>query len=220
MGDGDGDRVFLRDRAFKFGGIAWTSLLIELTPGPNMTYLAILSLTEGRRAGYTAVAGVALGLLTVGIAAALGLTAIITNSATLYEALRWAGVGYLLWLAWEGWREGLDVSSPNLRKEFDGNRYFRQGLLTNLLNPKAAVFYISILPLFVDRNQSAAAQTLTLTMTYVAIATAVHLTIVRLASSARPLLEDPVTSRRVRRGLSLVLAAVVFWLAWSTRRGG
>ena len=90
---------------------AATCLVIELAPGPNMAYLAVLSASKGRRAGFAATLGIALGLLIVGLAAALGLTAIITNSRWVYEALRWGGVFYLLWLAWEGWR-GQEKTSP------------------------------------------------------------------------------------------------------------
>ena len=79
---------------------AATCLVIELAPGPNMAYLAVLSASKGRRAGFAATLGIALGLLIVGLAAALGLTAIIANSRWVYEALRWGGVFYLLWLAW------------------------------------------------------------------------------------------------------------------------
>ncbi len=69
-----------------------------------MAYLAVLSASVGRRAGFAATLGVALGLLIVGLAAALGLAAVISNSRWLYEMLRWGGALYLLWLAWEGWR--------------------------------------------------------------------------------------------------------------------
>ena len=93
---------------------AVTCLLLELTPGPNKAYLALLSAGKGRRAGFAATLGVALGLLVVGLAAALGLTALIASSRTLYEALRWGGVLYLLWLAYEGWR-GEEETSPKQR---------------------------------------------------------------------------------------------------------
>ena len=83
---------------------ALTSFLVELTPGPNMAYLALVAATEGRRPGYAAVAGVALGLAIVGLLAALGLATLIAASPLAYQALRWAGVAYLMWLAWEGWR--------------------------------------------------------------------------------------------------------------------
>ena len=93
---------------------AVTCLVIELTPGPNMAYLAILSATKGRRAGFAATLGVALGLSIVGLAAVLGLTALIANSRMLYEILRWGGVVYLLWLAYEGWygEEGHHQAQP------------------------------------------------------------------------------------------------------------
>jgi threonine/homoserine/homoserine lactone efflux protein len=88
-----------------------TSLVIELTPGPNMAYLTILSVGHGQRAGLAAALGVALGLLIVGTAAGLGLTALVANSSLLYETLRWSGFAYLMWLAWEGWRQAAETSS-------------------------------------------------------------------------------------------------------------
>ena len=89
---------------------ALTCFVIEITPGPNMAYLAALSLSQGVRAGLAAVAGIALGLSVYGVAASLGLSAIIDNSAFLYEALRWGGVVYLLWLAWEAWAAEREVA--------------------------------------------------------------------------------------------------------------
>lgn len=197
---------------------AWTALLVELTPGPNMTTLAVLSAREGRRAGIAAVAGVALGLLVVGLAAALGIAAVVAQSRWLYEVLRWGGVAYLLWLAWEGWHGEGDVSPDPLESTKRDMHYFRQGFITNMLNPKAAVFYLSILPNFIDAGRSVLAQTITLTVAYVAIATTIHLAIVALADRARVLLDNPYRSRMVRRILSVALAAVALWLAWTTRR--
>ena len=119
---------------------AATCFAIEITPGPNMTYLAVLGVSHGRRAGLAAVTGVALGLLVIGIAAALGLAAVISNSPTLYEVLRWAGVIYLLWLAWEGWDEAGDASVEEVDPVAMYGPLFWRGLITNLLNPKAALF--------------------------------------------------------------------------------
>lgn len=85
---------------------ALTSFLIELTPGPNMTYLALVAARDGRRAGFATVAGVALGLSVVGIVAAFGVAELVQSSPLLYEGLRWAGVLFLLYLAWEGWSAG------------------------------------------------------------------------------------------------------------------
>jgi threonine/homoserine/homoserine lactone efflux protein len=191
---------------------ALAALLIELTPGPNMTYLAIISVSNGWRAGVATVAGVALGLASIGAVAAFGVAALIQSSDLLYEALRWAGGLYLLWLAYQGWR-GEEAD------EYMGDaRNFLRGLITNLLNPKAAVFYVAVLPQFVDAGKPLLAQTLILSAVYVAIATAVHGLIVLLGGSLAPLLTKPALERLIRRVLSVLLALVALWFTWSTAR--
>ena len=195
-----------------------TAFVIELTPGPNMGYLAIVSVRDGRRAGFAAVLGIALGLLLVGVAAALGLTAIIAASRWLYEALRWAGALYLLWLAWEGWRGESDVAQVRQRDApAEHSRFFVRGLTTNLLNPKAGVFYVATLPTFVNAAEPALPQVLLLTVIYVAVATLVHAAIVLLAGTVQPWLEDEGRSRVARRVLSLLLAAIAVWLLIVTK---
>ena len=201
-----------------FGAFALTCLVIELTPGPNMAYLAILSATRGRWSGFVAAIGVALGLLAVGIASALGLTAAISNSRFLYEALRWGGVAYLLWLAWDGWRDAAETSPAHIEEGKSDYAFFTRGLITNLLNPKSAVFYVAVLPTFVDSAQPILSQTVSLSVIYVTIATAIHTLIIVLAGSARPFLENPDRSRIVRRVLSLALAAIAVWFAFGTAR--
>lgn len=197
---------------------ALTCVVIELTPGPNMAYLAVLSASNGRRAGFAATLGIALGLLIVGIGAAFGLAALISNSSLLYQALRWTGVAYLLWLAWEGWRDATETSPARTNGSGIESTVFVRGLVTNLLNPKAAVFYVAVLPTFVDPARSVLGQTVILSVVYVLMATAIHTTIVSFAGAARPFLEDPERSRIVRHGLSLSLAAIAIWFAYSTAR--
>ena len=188
---------------------ALTCLLIELTPGPNMAWLAILGATEGRARGLVAVAGVATGLTVVGLLAALGVAAVIDASPVAYQALRWGGALYLLWLAWEAWRgEAPGDGHPGAGGAL---RAFRRGLVTNLLNPKAAVFYLAVLPRFVAADAPVLPQTLALTAVYVAVATAVHAGIVVAASVARVFLTDADRERRVRRALAVVLAWVAIW---------
>ncbi len=196
---------------------AATCLVIELAPGPNMAYLAVLSASKGRRAGFAATLGIALGLLIVGLAAALGLTAIITNSRWVYEALRWGGVFYLLWLAWEGWRRQEKTSPGNADLTAHDSRFFVRGLVTNLINPKAGIFYVAVLPAFLDEARPLVGQAVTLSAIYVAVATAAHSTIVLLADAARPWLEDERRSTIVRRALSLMLAGIAVWLFVATR---
>lgn len=187
---------------------ALTSLLIELTPGPNMTYLAIVAASRGRLQGFATVAGVALGLATIGVAGALGVSVLIQSSPVLYEGLRWAGFIFLLYLAWDAWRampEAPGATQPKI------GQYFARGFLTNVLNPKAAVFYVAVLPTFLDEGKDVLGQTIILTAVYVSVATAIHVAIVVLAGSAQALLNNPAREQFIRRLLALLLAAVAVW---------
>lgn len=128
--------------------------LVEITPGPNMAYLASLAAVHGRRAGIQAVLGILLGLAAYGILAAFGLAALVGASPTLYAALRFAGVAYMLWLAVEAWRDG-DAAPDALQRPVDGGHAGRRGFLVSVLNPKAGVFYLTVLPEFVDPARGA-----------------------------------------------------------------
>jgi threonine/homoserine/homoserine lactone efflux protein len=200
------------------GMFAVTCLVIEVTPGPNMVYLAVVSAVQGRRAGFSATVGIALGLLGVGCAAALGLAAVISSSALAHELLRVSGVVYLLWLAWDSWRAADEAMSGGTETREPDGTHFRRGLVTNLLNPKAAVFYITVLPSFVDPARPTLGQTLLLTVIYVAIASGIHGGIVSLAGAARPFLEDRERSLLARRASALVLAVIAVWFGVSTAR--
>jgi threonine/homoserine/homoserine lactone efflux protein len=199
---------------------ALTSLVIEMTPGPNMAYLAALSLSQGIRAGLAAVGGVALGLSVYGAVAALGLSAAIDNSPLLYEVLRWGGVVYLLWLAWEAWANEAETAPEKAGDPDVGpGQAFRRGLITNLLNPKAAVFYVAVLPDFIQVGKgSIVTQTLGLSALYVGIATLAHLVIVMLASRLQNVVQTPDKRRSIRRVLAVALAAIAVWFAFSTAR--
>ena len=200
-------------------GFVATVLVIEATPGPNMGWLAVVAATEGRKAGFAAVAGVGLGLLLIGIAASAGLGALVLASPALFDALRVAGAAYLLWLAYDAWREAGETS-PGV---FHGEpapvmQYFRRGLIVNVLNPKAAVFYIAILPRFVDPAAPASVQIIALTLLYVLLATLVHAGLVLFAGAARPFLQDPVRMRGARRLMAIAIAVIAVWFALSATR--
>lgn len=186
------------------------SFLIELTPGPNMGYLAVVSLSQGRRAGFAVVAGVASGLLCLGFAGAWGVSAVLQHNEFLYEALRYAGVAFLLYLAWEGWRGASDGAVPR----GDGSNFLR-GYLNNVLNPKAALFYVAVLPDFVVKGADILPQTLILTIGYVAVATLIHALVVLAAGAFHRFAADPTREIVVRRFLSLTLAAFAIWFGWS-----
>jgi len=122
-----------------------------LTPGPNMMYLVSRSICQGRRAGLVSLGGVGLGFLVYMLAAAFGITALLFAVPLAYDGLRLAGAAYLLYLAWAALKPG--GRSPFQVRDLpvDSNRrLFAMGFLTNLLNPKAAMMYLSLLPQFID----------------------------------------------------------------------
>jgi threonine/homoserine/homoserine lactone efflux protein len=188
-----------------------TSLIIEMTPGPNMAYLAVLGASRGRLAGFSAVLGVALGLALLGIAVGLGAGSLILDNHVAYETLRWAGAIYLCWLAYDSWKdarqpvETAPISQPLFVQ-------FRRGFITNLLNPKAALFFIAVVPEFIRGPAPSIRELATLVSIYVAVATVVHSLIVLLAGELQTFLAGP--QRRAMAGnvFAIVLFLVAIWL--------
>jgi threonine/homoserine/homoserine lactone efflux protein len=188
------------------------SLAIELTPGPNMAYLALVGAQKGRVTGFYATAGVALGLLVIGVLAALGVAVFVAQNRFLYEMLRWGGVMYLFWLAYDSWREAQLPPDTDAANGQNWN-YFGRGLITNLLNPKAFLFYLAVLPNFTNPATMFWPQAILLTFVYVGAATLVHLSIVFGAGSVSHYFAKE-SFRRVLGGVfAALLIAVAMWLA-------
>ena len=191
-------------------------LLVEATPGPNMGYLAALSVSEGRRAGMKAVLGVTLGLSVYMIAAVIGVAQIVARLPLVYAILL-GGVAYLLYLAWQAWQEADEASPSTSEDEFSAP--FWRGFLANILNPKAAVFYVSLLPTFISAERGQYwVQALIFGLLHIIISVLV-LTIVVGGAHAGGLLDDGVGKTRLRRIMALLIAAVAIWLAGETRQG-
>jgi len=164
---------------------ALIALGMVLTPGPNMIYLISRSISQGRLAGLISLGGVALGFVFYVLCAAFGITALLVAVPYAYDALRFAGALYLLWLAWQALRPG--GRSPFQVRDLpkDGpRRLFLMGFITNLLNPKIAVMYLSLLPQFVTpENGNVLGQLLTLGATQIAISVSVNAVIAVTAGS-------------------------------------
>jgi threonine/homoserine/homoserine lactone efflux protein len=188
-----------------------TSLVIEMTPGPNMAYLAVLGANRGRLAGFSAVLGVALGLAILGVAAGLGAGSLILNNRVAYEILRWAGALYLCWLAYDSWK---DARQPVETASVSQSLFvqFRRGFITNLLNPKAALFFIAVVPEFVGSPVPPLRELAILISIYVAIATLVHGLIVLLAGTLQAFLAAPKRREMAGNVFAVVLFLVAVWL--------
>lgn len=170
------------------GTVATFALLalgIVLTPGPNMIYLLSRSIAQGATAGLISLGGVAAGFFVYLILAAAGITAILFAIPYAYDALRYAGVAYLLWLAWIAVKPG--GRSPFQVRELAHHgaaRLFGMGLFTNLLNPKIAVLYLALLPQFIDPERGSAFwQALVLGLVQIAISVVVNAAIAITAGS-------------------------------------
>jgi len=153
------------------------ALLMALTPGPNMVYLISRSLCQGRTAGVMSWLGVVLGFTVHMCCAAVGLTALFMAVPLGYELLKFGGALYLLWLAWAALRPG--ARSPFEARDLPAEsprKLFTMGLLTSILNPKVAIFYLSVLPQFVSPDGGAVlGQSLLLGATQVCIGATVNL---------------------------------------------
>jgi threonine/homoserine/homoserine lactone efflux protein len=126
------------------------ALVLTATPGPDMLLIASRSISQGRTAGFLTYAGIALGTYCHALAAAFGLSQLLVAVPVAYEAVRWAGCLYLLYLAYKTVRsESTSFAPASTLRRLSGRRIFFAGLATNLLNPKMALFVIALFPQFV-----------------------------------------------------------------------
>jgi threonine/homoserine/homoserine lactone efflux protein len=202
-------------------GFALVSFGLVLTPGPNMIYLISRSITQGGAAGIVSLGGVALGFVVYMLCAAFGITALLLAVPLAYDALRFAGAGYLLWLTWQAVKPGgrspfqvkkLAVDSPP--------KLFAMGFVTNLLNPKIAMLYLALLPQFIDPAAgSVLAQSVVLGSIQIAISVSINAMIALAAGSIALFLSSRPGWMLVQRWLmGTVLAGLALRMAMEARK--
>ncbi len=192
-----------------------------LTPGPNMIYLVSRSICQGPVAGLVSLGGVALGFVFYMLMSALGITVLIMAVPFAYDVLKFAGAAYLLWMAWQALKPG--GRSPfqvrDLPKD-SSQKLFVMGLVTNILNPKAAVLYLSLLPQFVDPAKgSVLLQSVVLGSMQIAISVMVNSMIALMAGSIALFLAGRPFWMVVQRWLmGTVLAALALRMVTEAQR--
>jgi threonine/homoserine/homoserine lactone efflux protein len=160
--------------ASTLAAFAAAAFVLIAVPGPNMIYLVARSLTEGRRAGLLSALGIETGTLVHTAAAAVGLSALLASSATAFAVVKYAGAAYLVYLGLraflgrDGGEERGAAAAP-----VSGGHVYRQALLTQVLNPKVAIFFLAFLPQFIDPDRAAAPQILVLGATLVVMGLAI-----------------------------------------------
>ncbi|OXI43812.1 LysE family translocator [Burkholderia aenigmatica] len=201
-----------------FGFVA---LGIALTPGPNMIYLVSRSICQGRVAGLISLGGVTLGFVVYMLCAALGITALLLSVPFAYDTLRFGGALYLMWLAWQAVKPGGDSPFQVRDLPVDSPRkLFTMGFVTNLLNPKIAVLYLSLLPQFIDpRHGSVLAQSLVLGFVQIAVSISVNAVVAMTAGSiAGFLARRPRWLAMQRWMMGTVLTGLAVRMAMEARR--
>jgi threonine/homoserine/homoserine lactone efflux protein len=170
---------------------SFVALGMVLTPGPNMIYLISRSVCQGPSAGLISLAGVALGFLFYMLAAAFGITALVLSVPYAYDSLRYGGAVYLAYLAWQAIKPG--GRAPFAVRALAADpplKLLSMGFVTNLLNPKIAVMYVSLLPQFIQPAQgSVLTQTLVLGSTQILISLTVNAAITLTAGSVSQFLQ-------------------------------
>ena len=177
-----------------------TAFVLIITPGPNQIYIIARSTSQGRKAGLLSALGVDTGTLVHVVAASFGLSALLASSAFAFGIVRYAGAGYLIYLGIRTW-----LSRSNNLEHFtiefkSGKRIFFQGMLTNILNPKAALFFLAILPQFVNELRGhATEQMLILGGIFTLIGVCIDLVVALLAGSAGNWLRRRTGFQRVQK---------------------
>ncbi|SIT44607.1 putative threonine efflux protein [Paraburkholderia ribeironis] len=196
-------------------------LALTMTPGPDMLLIASRSVSQGRSAGFASLAGIQMGTYCHAMAAAFGLSRLFLAVPVAYDVVRFAGAAYLLYLAWKTFRaDSTVVAGVEFQARHPIGRIFRQGLLTNLLNPKMALFVLALFPQFVRPQDGAVAlQILILASVLNLIGLVVNGVVILCASQlSRRLMARRRPSRLPQYVLGSVFAGLAFRLAVASRR--
>ncbi len=199
-----------------FSGVA---ALLTITPGVDMALVTSSALARGRRAALSTTLGIVSGLLAWGAVSALGIAALLAASATAFTVLKLAGAAYLVILGvrtlWSARSGGREPERP--RHEPDRRSAFRQGLVSNLLNPKIAVFYSTLLPQFLEPGDPVLAGSLLLTAIHAAMSLAWLTGYGALVAGAGDRLRRPAVRRALDAVTGSVLVALGVRLAFERR---
>lgn len=200
----------LPDNILYFLGV---SVVLTMAPGPDVIFLASQGLAGGPRAGLSVAMGLSSGLLVHTALAALGISAVFAASPAAFSLVKWAGAAYLLWLAWGALRERPSVSGAPAPAGGPAALY-RRGVIMNLLNPKVALFFLALLPQFVDPAKGAVrSQMLILGLVFMAQVIVVFGAIGYLSGKlGARLLPGPANARRLSVFKALVFLSLAVYL--------
>ena len=196
-----------------------TCLIVVLIPGTCVIFTVSTGLTAGKRASLFAALGCTLGILPHLLASVLGLSALLHTSALAFEALKYAGVAYLLYLAYATWRDRSAFAVNDAPTRATAHGLMIRGFLLNILNPKLTIFFLAFLPQFVTPDSTAPAlQMLVLSGVFMAMTLAVFVIYGLLANGfRRAVIESPRVQNWLRRSFAAAFAGLGLNLAFAQR---
>lgn len=199
------------------GVFMFASLALNLTPGPDMLYVIARSTSEGRLAGIVSALGIGAGTLVHIAALALGLSALLATAPAAYDVVRLAGAAYLIWLGIRTLRQARRAPVIGPLQSAPLGVVFRQGVVTNVLNPKVALFFLAFLPQFVDPSRgNETVQLVTLGLLFDTSGTLVNVAVATGASSVAARLGSS-DDRTARRNVALRLLTGALFIAIGAR---
>lgn len=196
-----------------------TCLIVVLIPGTGVIFTVSTGLTAGKRASLFAALGCTLGILPHLLASVLGLSALLHTSALAFEALKYAGVAYLLYLAYATWRDRSAFAVNDAPTRATAHGLMIRGFLLNIFNPKLTIFFLAFLPQFVTPDSTAPAlQMLVLSGVFMAMTLAVFVIYGLLANGfRRAVIESPRVQNWLRRSFAAAFAGLGLNLAFAQR---
>jgi threonine/homoserine/homoserine lactone efflux protein len=195
------------------------AVLIAVTPGPGIFYVAARTLAGGRGIGLASALGTGLGGLFHVVAGAAGVSALVAASAEAFTLLKIVGAVYLVWLGAKTIRTAR-VKFPIDTRSANSKSAFRQGVLVEALNPKTAAFFLAFIPQFIDLAQAVATQFVVLGLVSVALNTAVDIVVVYSAARARSgFASRPAVIARIREGSGVLMCGLGVSLLFARRTG-
>jgi threonine/homoserine/homoserine lactone efflux protein len=191
------------------------ALMLNIAPGPDMLYVIGRSVGQGRKAGVVSALGIFAGCWVHIFAAAVGIAALLRSSPMAFNVVRYAGAGYLLYLGFKIIARGNQLNAQEFRPEKLSD-IFRQGVITNVLNPKVAVFFLAFLPQFINAHRgSIALQIVLLGLIFNLGGTLVNLAVAQAGGTVGELLRrSPRFARMQKWATGLVLIGLGAKLAW------
>jgi threonine/homoserine/homoserine lactone efflux protein len=197
-----------------------TSLIVVASPGTGVLYTLAVALTSGARASVAAAFGCTLGIVPHMLAAMLGLAAVLHTSALAFAALKWCGVVYLLYMAWQALREtGALALDARPAEERSSRRVIVTGVLINILNPKLSIFFLAFLPQFIAADEAhPIGRMLELSGAFMAMTLAVFVVYGLFAAGVRDrVITRPKVMAWLRRSFAAGFAALGAKLAFAER---